>query len=265
MAKRIKSYPVPPTAVYMWRGFMAPPPYTYQQFISFLGSVFVPACALLQPPIGLRAYITTFVPQKNKPANVPDQTALMFWATPQSHDLAKSTLAERMYENLHGATYDMKRSSTPENPIALPADRKSFSVEQPYYLYANDADWMLGKSHHVVGARPNHISPDDFQSSIFQWCSTFKDKAPAGIDAALVCCGNDYAVAWVHATIPVRNFGSVLKDFASLVNVQLSIAPRSINLTAGLWNKWGGLDLTQLKNTSLNIQLNRPVKTDPVK
>lgn len=265
MAKKIKSYPVPPTSVYMWRGYMAPPPYTYQQFITFLGSVFVPACALLQPPIGLRAYITSFVPQANKPSTVPDQTALMFWANTQSHDLAKSTLAERMYENLHGDTYDMKRSSTPENPVALPADVNSFIAEQPYYLYANDADWMLGQSQHVVGARPANVSAKDFLASVYQWCSTFKDTAPAGVDAALVCCGNDYAVAWVHANKPVRNFAAVFKAFVPLVNVQLKIAPRSISLPAGLWNKWSGLDLTQAKNTSLNIQLIRPLKTDPVK
>ena len=265
MAKRIKSYPVAPDSVYVWRGFMAPPPRTYANFVDFLGNVFVPACALLQPKVGLRAYIPTLVPQENKPNAVPDQTALMFWDTSQSHNLANGALAVRIYQNLHGDVYDMSRSSLPENPILLPTDVSKFVAEQPYYLFANTADWMLGQTQHVVGARPVGTDVQSFQSAIFDWCTKFRMNAPKGVDAALVCCGNDYAVAWVHSKLPIKNFSIVLKGFTALLQVQLKLAPRILNLPAGLWNKWNGIDLTQKKNISLNIQLERPAKTIPVK
>src|SRR6266436_6725454 len=112
-------YSVAPNSVYVWRGFKAAGA-AYADFAKFLGSVFVPACALLQPSVGLRAYLPTMVPQAGKPAAVPDQTALMFWATPQSHDLAAQAIAVRIYQNLHGDAYDMVRSKLPEVPIAFP-------------------------------------------------------------------------------------------------------------------------------------------------
>jgi hypothetical protein len=265
MAKKPRSYPVLPGSVYVWRGFMAPPPQTYAGFTKFLGSIFVPACALLQPPVGLRAYIPTMVPQANKPAAVPDQTALMFWATPQSHDLANSTVAVRAYQNLHGDLYDMVKSHTPEVPQALPGNATAFTAEQPYYLFDAPADWMLGAVRHVVGARPATFSQQDFITAVYNWSAGFKNNPPAGLDAALVCCGNDYAVAWAHAKKPSRSFNTVLSGFSKLVAVQLETTPRPTNMPAGLWNKWPGFDLTLPKYSSMNIQLNRPPKTNPVK
>jgi hypothetical protein len=64
-----KAYPAPPDSVYVWRGFKSPN-MTYTQFAQFLGSIFVPGCALLQPPVGLRAYLPTMVPQGNKPGGL---------------------------------------------------------------------------------------------------------------------------------------------------------------------------------------------------
>jgi len=265
MAKKIISYPVAPNSVYVWRGFMSPPPQTYEAFASFLGSVFVPACALLQPAVGLRAYIPSMVPQKGKPAAVPDQTALMFWATPQSHDLANGAIAVRIYQNLHGDVYDMQRSHLPEIPVLLPTSVDGVTAEQPYYLFEDSADWMLGRVQHFVGARPENITPHAFLTSIYNWASTFKINTPKGIDAAIICCGNDYAVVWIHANNAIRNFSSLLNGFSSLTKPQLNISPRSTSLNAGLWNKWAGIDLTLQKNTSLNIQFNRLPKTTPVK
>ena len=264
MAKRIKSYPVAPGSVYVWRGFKSQTK-TWEDFAAFLGSIFVPSCALLQPPVGLRAYVPTMVPQANKPAAVPDQTALMFWDTPQSHDLANGCVAVRAYQNLHGDLYDMVRSHTPEVPLALPATAKDFVAEQPYFIFPDEADWMFGKIIHVVGARPARIHPADFLAAVFNWAKQFQQQRPAGADGALVCAGNDYAVAWVYAAKPGSGFNSVLKSFAALVDVQLDISPRTTPMPAGLWNKWSGFDLTKPAYSSMNIQLDRPEKTKPVK
>jgi hypothetical protein len=263
MAKNKNLFPVVPNSVYVWRGYMAPPPHTYADFAKFLGQIFVPACVLLQPPVGLRAYLPTMVPQENKPAAVPDQTALMFWATPQSHDLANGAIAVRIYQNLHGDVYDMVRSHTPEIPLLLPTDETSFTAEQPYFLFEESADWMQGKVRHVVGARPANVTSAQFFSNVYKWAEDFQNKKPAGIDGALVCCGNDYAVAWVHAGGSVKSFSKILDSFKSLLKVQLQVTPRKTKLPAGLWNKWVGLDLTLPENISLNIQFKRKPETNP--
>jgi hypothetical protein len=265
MTEQTKSYPVPPNSVYVWRGFMAPYPQTYEKFAGFLGSVFVPACALLQPPVGLRAYLPTMVPQLQKPAAVPDQTALMFWAKPQAHDLANEAIAVRIYQNLHGDAYDMVRSHLPEIPVALPQSASEFTAEQPCYLFENEADWMVGDVCHVVGARPADRTPEAFLASVFNWAEGFKSGALKGIDGALVCAGNDYAVAWVHTHEYTENFKNILDDFSALLQPQLNILPRAMALNAGLWNNWPGIDLTLPENTSLNIQFERNQNTSPEK
>jgi hypothetical protein len=254
MKKNAKSG-VAPNSVYVWRGFKSAA-MTYDQFASFLGSVFVPACALLQPPVGLRAYLPTMVPQAGKPAAVPDQTALMFWATPGSHDLANRAIAVRIYQNLHGDVYDMARSRTPEIPLPITGVTGALVPEQPYYLFDDPADWMRGTVDHLVGARRADLSSGDFLSSAFAWATTFREKPPRGVDAALVCCGNDYAVAWVHATSNKAKLDDVLDGLAALTVPVLHQKPRSLALPAGLWDDWPGLDLT--KETCVNIQLRRP-------
>lgn len=51
---------------------------------------------VLQPKVGLRAYLPALVPQDGKPAAVPDQTALMFWNGPTAHNDAKKAIAVRL-------------------------------------------------------------------------------------------------------------------------------------------------------------------------
>jgi hypothetical protein len=260
MSSRAKSDPVAPNSVYVWRGFKSEG-MTYDQFAHFLGSVFVPACALLQPAVGLRAYLPVMVPQAGKPAAVPDQTALMFWATPASHDLAAKAIAVRIYQNLHGDVYDMTRSKLPEIPLAISTVSGTLQPEQPYFLLDQPADWMLGTVHHLVGARRADLSPGDFLASAYKWASAFHSQPPKHVDAALVCCGNDYAVAWVHADGQRSKLGAALDALAALTVPVLRQNPSSLHLRAGLWDDWPGLDLT--KDTCINLQFIRPSQAAP--
>ena len=250
-----KSYPVAPNSVYVWRGFKSAS-MTYAQFAQFLGGVFVPACALLQPPVGLRAYLPTMVPQDGKPLAIPDQTALMFWATPPAPDLANQAIAVRIYQNLHGDAYDMTRSKLPEVPVALASAQGTLQAEQPYYLLDQPADWMLGGVHHLVGLRKPDLQPADFLTASYAWAAAFQAKPAQGVDAALLCCGNDYAIAWVHSKQNRSTLGSALDGLAALTVPVLRAAPRSLALRAGLWDVWPGLDLT--KATCVNLQFHRP-------
>jgi len=111
MIARRKPVPhlVAPNTVRVWRGWMLAGT-DYAQFAQTLGSVFVPSCALLQPNAGLTAYVPSMMAQTDKPAAVPDQTALMWWATTAAHDEATKTVAVRAYQDLHGAVYDTKIS-----------------------------------------------------------------------------------------------------------------------------------------------------------
>jgi len=262
---RVHTYPVAANSVYVWRGFKSTKQnYTYQAFEQFLATVFVPACALLQPRIGLRAYLPSMVPQANKPPEVPDQTALMFWATPLAHDDAKKALAERIYTNLHGDVYDMDRSKLQEVPKSIDSAGGTLEAEQPYYLCDRPTDWMLGGVHHLVGGRRPDLEANDFLTRTATWARAFRERPPTGVDGALVCCGNDYAVAWVHGSRNGRRLRSALDGLAELTMTVLRDDARRLQVGAELWDDWPGLiDLT--KHACINIQLHRARNAKPQK
>jgi hypothetical protein len=253
-------WPVVAGSVYVWRAFRAPS-LSYDGFASFLGSVFLPACVQLQPPIGLRAFLPTMVPQASKPPAVPDQTALMFWRTPAAHDEAKVSLAERIYSNLHGGAFDMARSSLPEVPSALDPATTALKSEQPYYLIDRPADWMLGSVHHFVGARRPDLGAPEFLTQAASAAKALQQNVPAGVDAALVCCGNDYLVAWSHGAKDSLNVERSLKGFASLTQPVLSTDAHPLDVTAQLWDDWPGFNLTVAP--TLNLRFARPDDAKP--
>jgi hypothetical protein len=246
-------HPVAPNAVHVWRGFRSTEK-SYDDFAQFLGSVFVPACALLQPRAGLRAYLPAMPSQKDKPPSVPDQTALMFWKDAQAHDQAFKTVAVRAYTNLHGNVY--QPGTTVQVPLVL--DSSPLVIEQPYYLFDAPADWMLGSVRHFVGARPNTQSVTQFLAAVREWAVAFQKARPASVDGALICAGNDYVAFWQHSPEPEKD-GSASTPFDDLPRLATSFLCKRaepFRPPAGLWDAWSGIDLTQYD--CINIQLERP-------
>ncbi len=253
MSPHAASYPVSANAVYVWRGFK-PSTLSYADFTGFLGTVFVPACVLLQPAIGLRAYLPALVPQSGKPAAVPDQTALMFWNTATAHDEAKAAIAERIYLNLHGDVYDMARSKLPEVPIALDPAATTLVPEQPYFLVPQPADWMHGATRHLVAARPAALAAADFLIAAARWAKNFQLTA-GEVDGALLCCGNDYLVVWLHSGGNAAAAQIATTGLAAKVDVLLNVEAVPHALQAELWDDWPGLDLSLAP--CLNLQFAR--------
>jgi len=245
-ARRKEPQPVLPYSVRVWRGFLNPGT-SYQSFAQFLGQVFVPGCALLQPNAGLRAYVPSMPSQTNKPAAVPDQTALMWWATPDTHDEATQTPAVRIYQSLHSDAYNMNVSKS-DVPKPLGA---SLTADQSYYLFNHEADWMLGTVRHLVGAPK---SPATFLATLQTWASAYQAKKPKNVDGALLLAGNGYVAFWEHWT--GRAGKSPIDDLANMVTPFLNATAENIPPGGGLWSKWPGWDLT--KHTCMNVQLDRP-------
>jgi len=249
-ARRKEPQPVVPNAVRVWRGFITPGT-DYNEFATFLGTIFVPGCALLQPNAGLRAYVPSMTSQKNKPATVPDQTALMWWANTKAHDEAPQTPAVRIYQSLHTSAYDMNLSRS-DVPLKFSG---TLTLDQSYYLFDNKADWMLGTVRHLVGAPK---SPANFLQTLQTWASAYQGKPPKGVDGALILPGasNGYIAVWEHWTGKPKS--SPLDDLAKSVTPYLFANAANIPPGGGLWSKWPGWDLT--KNTCMNVQLDRPQK-----
>ena len=187
---------------------------------------------------------------------MPDQTALMFWAIRTSHDLANKALAVRIYQNLHGEAYDMTRSHTPEVPECVSAASGSLLAEQPYFVLDQPADWMLGRTHHLVGVRRPDLPAAEFLHQALEVALAVRARPPVGVDGVLVVCGEDYAAAWAHAPRDDVDPAEALSGLAALLVPALDLEVVPLELRSGLWDDWSGLDLST--QSCLNIQLDRP-------
>lgn len=243
--------PVAPDTVRVWRGYRAAG-MTYADFAAFLGSIFVAACSLLQPNAGLTAYVASMMGQDGKPASVPDQTALMFWATEQAHAAAPGTVAVRAYQNLHGSAYDLTTSSS-----ATPAPFDGAVVaEQPYHLLDEPADWMLGTVRHYVGGLPDGQDPAAWLAELGTWASGYAEAPPEGVDSALLCAGDGYVAFWEHVPAAASGTSPALAELGALSVGYLAQEAVACAPGGGLWDQWPGWDLTKLD--CINVQLDRP-------
>ena len=248
-----KQQKVPPDAVQVWRGYMAAG-MEPAAFADVLGTVFVPACALLQPKAGLHAYVPSMIPGGGTPTSPPDQTALMFWTDQQAYADAIGAVAVRACANLSGGVYDTVRSK-----MGFPAPfTGAVSREQPYHLFDAPADWMFGSVRHFVGAPKPGQAAAAFLQSIGDWASAYV-KAPApGVDAAILCAGSAYVAFWEQTAPGSPRDTLALDGLAGLATPVLSRTADTYVPPSGLWDRWPGIDLSV--NGCINVQLDRPAR-----
>jgi hypothetical protein len=220
-------------------------------FVDFLSTVFVPACALLQPAAGLHAYLPALpgTPVAGTPvAGVPDQTALMFWTDRQAYHDAFATPAVRAYTNLHGDLYGPPSSA--DFPVPFTGE---LAAERPYHLFDSAADWMVGAAYHVLGGCPSGTTGSDFRAGLAAWALAYQKARPSDVDAALLVAGDGYAAFWQHGPGPGLDPPDGL---AALLVAVLDSPARPLALPGGLWDRWPGLDLPE--GGIVNIALDRP-------
>jgi hypothetical protein len=253
MPKPISS-PVAPDAVRVWRGFRLPT-LTPEDFYSKLGSVFVPATVKMQVEAGLNAYVPT-VPAGlgGKPDEVPDETAILFWESPQTYWNGFTQLAVRTYTLTHGGVYvTQNNQSRADFPLKFSG---TLNVDQPVYLFDKPADWMHGAVTHLVAARPAGTDQAAFRAAAARKLADIQKMDT--IDGALACAGADYLVYWelgpVAAGVPNPAGGAALLA-ASLDGWRYSFKPAETFLPIDLWDEWPGMDVRA--GSSFNMQFAR--------
>ncbi|HXZ02495.1 MAG TPA: hypothetical protein VEI03_21050 [Stellaceae bacterium] len=237
---------IPPNAVRVWRGYRAPS-LSLADFLTRLGTVFVPATVEMQTKVGLDAYLPS-VPGglDQKPDTVPDETAILFWDTQQTYFDGFKTLAVRTYTLTHGAVY--RPPSGADFPTLF---KGALAAEQPCYLIDAPADWMKGFVQHLIGSRPVAVSPGDFRAGIAAVLATVQREA--GVAGAIACAGDDYLVYWELAGR--GSGGSGVDPLTKLLGWSRLLLPNATSLDRGLWEVWPGMTINS--GDSFNMQFKR--------
>jgi hypothetical protein len=248
-AKKGSVAKVPPDAVRVWRGFrlgsLAP-----QDFLTALGSIFIPATAQLQSLYGLTAYLPTVMPL-DKPGGVPDEIALLFYRTQQAYNDTKLTVPGRAYSSLHSTAFGFPQSES-SFPGAL---GESLRFDTPYHLFANQADWMTGFTQIFAGTRPANATALVFASGLFDFAKDLQRERPKGLEGAVLHATEDWVLYWEHWTNQRASLGGRIAALPKLATQVLSQAYRATPLPMKLTAHYAGV--TVKGGESLNIRFTR--------
>lgn len=226
---------VAPDSVRVWRGY-AITDLAKDQFFQKLGNVFIPITAQHQAPAGLTAYLPTVLPP-NKPECLPDEIALVFYASQADYKQTFKTCGGRAYGLLHSAVFDGARSKSgfPELLIGSP------QPNHPYYLLNQPADWYIGRSRVLVGTRRAADSPEYFKTIVTEMLNSVQQKA-VGLDGLYFVYTEDYLTCWEHQPcVKPLPHPTLIDELASLVTVILQEYDRPHSISYGPYTEHQGL------------------------
>ncbi len=258
MSNSVNKKNSPANAVRVWRGFQLAT-LSPSDFYDKLGSVFVPATVKLQIEAGLHSYTPT-VPAglPDKPAYVPDETAILFWHSQETYWNGFSRLAVRTYTLTHNGVYITKGTplSRADFPIAYDG-ASTLSVDQPVFLFNTQVDWMTGAVRHLVAERPRSVDSEKFKMDVSSILNKIKNLSPS-LQGAIACIGDDYLVYWELGEIaagvktPVSGV-EMLQSICSGWNHVFHPAPTYLPIS--IYDEWPGMDVGA--GSSFNMQFNR--------
>jgi hypothetical protein len=204
--------PVPPDAVRVWRGFRLGT-LTPQDFLTDLGTIFIPVTAQLQRLYGLTAYLPTVLPT-SKPEGVPDEIALVFYESQQAYTDTSSIVAGRAYSLLHRTVFAFPASQT-GFPILF---QSTANLGQPYHLFTGAVDWQQGYAQVFVGARAPSVMPQKFLSQLRSFFAQQQTYPAKGLDGAVFCIAADWVLYWEHWVSEAASLKGQISDLAKLAH-----------------------------------------------
>lgn len=238
--------PVPPDAVRVWRGFKLST-LTPADFLTALGSIFIPVTAQLQSLYGLTAYLPTVLPT-GKPNGVPDEIALVFYETQKAYNDTSQIVAGRAYSALHKTVFAFPASLS-GFPLFLGLG--TVTLDQPYYLFKRPVDWQCGFTQVFVGARPANVTVTDFAAKLTKFLQSLQKRPAPGLDGAIACASSNYVVYWEHWNSESQSLQGSISDLPKLATRVLLQPYAKQAVDGSLTDQYAGLG--QVESKSFNI------------
>jgi hypothetical protein len=216
-------------SVRVWTGFKKEE-VPVEKFFERLGSYFMPGTVQIQSQVGLTAYLPSVLPA-DKPAGVPDEIALVFYAYQEAYYQAKQTVAGRAYGDLHKVAFD-------DVPVSISGFPAPFAGELApkgrYTLFDHAADWQKGVMNVLVGVPKS--GSENFLAAVADWLKQVQDQVTDAPDGAWAAAGEQYVVYWEHWPTEAAAEESRISSLTDLVDAvyQQTPIPR-YDLYDGLW------------------------------
>lgn len=189
--------PVAPRSVRVFCGYGLPS-LGRDGFFRELGTTFMPGTPYMLAPLGLAAYVAAAL-DPAEGSGLPDEVALIVYASRAAYDARNSTLQGRMYTHSHAGVFDMRRSRGQfPGPVDAP-DRLEGSDRWSWFLFDRAVDWQAGETRVVVLRRAGAARP--LREALLEASAGATGALGAvGVDQLIVVATSDYAVVWLHGT-----------------------------------------------------------------
>ena len=239
----------PPDAVRVWRGYrlssLAVP-----DFLTALGSIFMPVTVQLQRLYGLTAYLPA-VPPTEKAAGVPDEIALVFYETQQAYTDTALIVAGRAYSRLHSTVFDLSISKS-GFPVPLP-NRLAFDT--PYFLFTDAVDWQAGFSQVFVGTRRTAMTEEKFADALLAFLKQVREQRPRGLEGAIVCVNANWVIYWEHWASEAASLKGRISDLAKLADLVMLKPSASVPIEPSLTAHYPGITVKGGQSFNLRFPL----------
>lgn len=187
-----------PPMMRFWRGYKQST-VDSATFAAKLNSILIPELGIVGVGRGLQAYLPALLP-KAKPAFLPDEVALISYASEESYEAIRSTPRGAGYGPLHFApglfakeTADgLKSGSTLTEPWT-----GSVAIGKAYAVGQNEVNWQLGKVELRTVLRPTGVADGDFLQTVATRLTALASQNE-GVDAAIVLVDQAYTMELVH-------------------------------------------------------------------
>lgn len=229
-----RSRPAPADAVRVWRGFRAAG-LAKPDFLSSLGRIFIPVTVQMQSGFGLNAYLPSILPQ-DKPDLIPDEIALVFYATQQHYRDATNCVGGRAYSRLHDTVFS-NQTSRSGFPRLLGT---TLAPDMPYHLFSDPADWQSGVCKVFVGMRRTATDWRDQMKSMLAWLDVQRTREGRP-DGAVVAASHDYVVYWEHWASAAEAASSQIAALDDLYERVMSNEAQPVAMNSTLWTPSDGI------------------------
>jgi hypothetical protein len=180
-----------------------------EDFYRELGETFMPGTPYMQASLGLSGYIPAVL-DPPEGSGLPDEVALIVYASLKVYEEERNSLRRRMYTHSHSAVFDMQApgaGSQSPGPASQPNQRRDrFS----WYLFEHETDWQAGVTRllYFTASPVREGLPKDFIDRSVK----AKDRLQeVGVDQLIAVATNQYVSIWLHSQqaieIPADLFG----------------------------------------------------------
>ena len=229
----------PPQMFRFWRGYKQPD-VDAAEFRDKLNRVLIPELDAIGSGKGLSSYLPVLMPH-DKQAVIPDEVAMIQYASEEMYDAIRSTVRGEKYGPMHFSPglFARERDGFKSSSLVAEKWQGSTATNRAYILNGENTNWQKGRTIFRSIVKPESMSAEQFTSAADSHLRQFTfSTEPGAIASAVVLVDQLYIMEFVHFNAGPPSSSQPLPGFNSAegtwTEIQLpGLTPENMTLDYG--------------------------------